>query len=191
MTPMRDANVAGPALRAAHRQAGWYLATEFVTEAVGVEEIIIPHVQGHPTTGYRLRHERQTLIVPLMRGGESMAFGINDAVPLAMFLHAHEPHDVEHCHLHGRLTVVLVDSVINSGKSIAEFIQRMRDLHATIRIVVVASVIQGQAVSSSPLTQAARLGRLTVIGLRLSDNKFTGKATTDSGNRLFNTVHLP
>jgi hypothetical protein len=40
MTPMRDAMVARPALREAHRQVGWYLATEFLTEMIGVEECI-------------------------------------------------------------------------------------------------------------------------------------------------------
>ena len=32
MTPTRDASVQGPALQAAHRQVGKYLATEFLTD---------------------------------------------------------------------------------------------------------------------------------------------------------------
>jgi uracil phosphoribosyltransferase len=38
----------------------------------------------HNRVGYRLLHEEATLIVPLMRGGEPMAFGVNEAFPLAM-----------------------------------------------------------------------------------------------------------
>lgn len=190
MTPMRDAIVTGPALREAQRQAGWYLAMEFMTRITGVEERSIPHVQGHHTTGHRLHHEQQTLIVPLMRGGEAMALGVNDAFPLATFLHANTPSDIEGSHLQGRVTIVLVDSVVNSGKSIAEFIRHVRNFHATIRIVVVAGVVQSQAVSGGNLGRLVCCGKLAVVALRLSENKYTGHGTTDTGNRLFNTVHL-
>lgn len=46
ITPMRDATIAGPALREAHRRVGWYLATEFVTGMIGVEEYSIPQLNG-------------------------------------------------------------------------------------------------------------------------------------------------
>jgi uracil phosphoribosyltransferase/phosphoserine phosphatase len=191
MTPTRDATVAGPVLREAHRRVGWYLATEFLADLIGVEEYPIPHVQGHNTIGYRLFHEQQTLIVALMRGGEAMALGVNDAFPLAMFVHASRPDDIMVHHLQGRFAVVLVDSVVNSGKTVVQFVQHVRDLHATIRIVVVAGVIQAQSVSeSSHVWALARRAKFSLIALRLSNNKFTGRGTTDTGNRLFNTTHL-
>ncbi|KAF2183747.1 hypothetical protein K469DRAFT_582257 [Zopfia rhizophila CBS 207.26] len=192
MTPTRDSTVAGPNLRKAHHRVGWYLATEFLADVIGVEEYPIPHVQGHHTSGYRLFHEQQTLIVALMRGGEAMAFGVNDAFPLANFIHASRPDDITLHHLRGQLTVVLVDSVVNSGKTVVQFVQHVRNLHATIRIVVVASVVQAQSVSGGSLAQAlARHAKLSLVALRLSDNKFTGRGSTDTGNRLFNTTHLP
>ena len=192
MTPMRDATVAGPVLREAHRRVGWYLATEFLAEMIGVEEYPIPHVQGHQTSGYRLLHEQQTSIVALMRGGEAMALGVNEAFPLAMFVHASRPDDIMLHHLQGQLTVVLVDSVVNSGKTVVQFVQHVRNLHATIRIVVIAGVVQAQSVSRGSLVQAlACHAKLSLVALRLSDNKFTGRGTTDTGNRLFNTTHLP
>jgi uracil phosphoribosyltransferase/adenylate kinase/phosphoserine phosphatase len=189
MTPMRDAKVAGPALRKAHRRVGWYLATEFLADMIGIEEYPIPHVQGHHTDGYRLAHEQQTSIVALMRGGEAMALGVNEAIPLAMFVHASRPNDIMPHHLHGQHTVVLVDSVVNSGKTVVQFAQHIRNLHATIRIVVVAGVAQAQSVDY--LTQALAHTELSLVALRLSHNKFTGRGTTDTGNRLFNTTHLP
>lgn len=192
MTPMRNAAIAGPALVEAHRRAGWYLATEFLGDLIGVEEYSIPHVQGHPTTGYRLLHEERTLIVPLMRGGEPMAFGVYDALPLANFVHAGIPTDIGGHHLQGMLTIVLVDSVINSGQSILKFVRHIRSLHATISIVVVTGVVQAQCISGSSFSQAlACYPRISIVALRLSENKFTGRGTTDTGNRLFNTVHLP
>lgn len=192
MTPMRDATVAGPVLREAHRRVGWYLATEFLADMIGVEEYPIPHVQGHHTSGYRLFHEQQTSIVALMRGGEAMALGVNDAFPLAMFVHASRPDDIMPHHLERQLNLVLVDSVVNSGKTVVQFVQHVRNLHATIRIVVVAGVAQAHSVSGGSLAQAlACHPKLSFVALRLSDNKFTGRGTTDTGNRLFNTTHLP
>ena len=191
-TPMRDAAVGGPSLREAHRRAGWYLAIEFLTDVMGLEQSPIRHVLGHETRGYQLSHEKNTTIVALMRGGEPMAFGVNDAFPLAMFLHAKDVEDIKTHHLHGHSTVVLVDSVVNTGKTIVDFVQHVRKLHFTIRIVVVAGVVQAQCVSEGGLNQAlARHGHIHVVALRLSDTKFTGSGTTDTGNRLFNTTHLP
>lgn len=183
MTPMRDARVQGHILRVAHRRVGWYLATEFLTRIIGVEEYKIPHVQGSQTEGYRLYQEPQTTIVALMRGGEPMAFGVNEAFPLAMFLHAKGPEDLQSYHLHE--TVVLVDSVVNSGKTIVEFVEHIRKLKPLIRIVVITGVAQIDSVHV-----LRRLSPLALVALRLSHNKFTGRGTTDTGNRLFNTTMI-
>ncbi|KAF2022606.1 uracil phosphoribosyltransferase [Setomelanomma holmii] len=191
MTPTRDARVAGPALREAHRRIGWYLGTEFLASVIGVEQITIPHVQGHQTNGHRLLHEQQTSIVALMRGGEPMALGVNDAFPLAMFVHASCPEDIKLHHLQEHGAVVLVDSVLNSGKTVVDFVQAIRNLHATIRIVVVAGVVQAESVSGGRLEALGRrYGNVSLVALRLSNNKFTGSGTTDTGNRLFNSTHL-
>lgn len=192
MTPMRDAKLAGPVLREAHRRVGWYLATELLADVIGIEEYPIAHVQGHPTSGYRLLHEERITIVALMRGGEAMAFGVNDALPLAMFVHASRPEDIMLHHVQGQLTVVLVDSVVNSGKTAAQFLQHVRNLHAFIRIVIVAGVVQAQSITEGPFAQALNHhAKVSLVALRLSDNKFTGKGNTDTGNRLFNTTRLP
>ena len=190
-TPMRDASITGPDLREAHRRVGHFLAVEFVTEMVGLEQTLVQHVLGRPTTGYRLLHEHQTTILALMRGGEPMALGVNDAFPRAMFVHTNNPNALKPHHLQGQYMVILVDSVINTGKSIIEFVQHVRKLHATIRIVIVAGVVQAQCVSEGTLEQAlGKYAHLYLITLRLSETKFTGSGTTDTGNRLFNTTHL-
>lgn len=191
MTPMRDATYAGPALRGAHRSVGWYLATEFLADTIGVEGFNVTHVQGHITSGYRLLHEDKTTIVALMRGGEPMALGVSDAFPLAMFVHASTPSDLRLHHLEGQTTVMLVDSVVNSGKTLMQFIRHIRTLHATIRIVAVVGVIQAKCISDGFLAQAiAHHAKITIVTLRISDNQFTGARSTDTGNRLFNTTHL-
>ncbi|MCJ1473510.1 hypothetical protein MMC13_002161 [Lambiella insularis] len=192
MTPTRDATIAGPVLREAHNHIGRYLAIEFLADLIGVETYQMTHVQKHPTEGYRLQHEKETTIVALMRGGEGMALGVNDAFPLASFVHAGYAGDVKSHHLHGQSTVLLVDSVVNSGKTVVQFVQHIRSLSATIRIVVVAGVVHRQSVCRGTLSKTlASDENLSLVALRLSENKFTGTGTTDTGNRLFNTTRLP
>ncbi|KAF7588562.1 hypothetical protein BBP40_005517 [Aspergillus hancockii] len=191
MTPMRDARFQGPTLREAHRRVGAYLSAHFIPEIVGIEEYMIPHTQGNDTTGHRLLHEKETLIVALMRGGEPMAFGVNDSFPSAMFLHAKEPDDIKRGHLDEIVTIVLVDSVINSGKTILRFIEHIRRTHATVRIIVITGVLQAQCVSGGKVVQelASHIG-VHLITLRISENKYKGTGGIDTGNRLFNTVHM-
>lgn len=192
-TPMRNSAIAGPALREAHRRAGAYLATEFVTDIIGLEEYDTPHVMGHQSTGYRLQHEKQTTIVALMRGGEPMATGVHDVFPLAMFVHANGPEDVKLHHIQFQAQVLLVDSVINTGESMVKFVQAIRSLRPDIRILIVAGVVQHQFIDpkSAPSKTFAEDGHIRLVALRDSDNKFTGSGGTDTGNRLFNTTHLP
>ncbi|KAJ5053754.1 uncharacterized protein L3040_000045 [Drepanopeziza brunnea f. sp. 'multigermtubi'] len=188
-TPMRDAEKAGPVLQDVHRRVGWFLAMELVTDLLGTETYRIPHVQGNLSDGHRLKHEEQTVIVALMRGGEPMAQGINDAFPLAMFVHANEPQDLEFDHLEGRRTALLVDSVINRGTTIVEFVRRIPQLHSTVPIIVVAGVVQKEAIAGPLEFLDGQIGP-KLVTLRISDNKFTGRKGTDTGNRLFNTTHL-
>ena len=189
-TPTRDASISGPALRAAHHRMGWYLAIEHLTRIIGLEDCPIPHVQGHHTSGHRLAHERETTIIALMRGGEPMALGISDVFPQSMFVHAKEAEDVKSQHVSGQKTVILVDSVVNSGKSVAEFAHRIRQLDAMVRIVVAAGVVQEGAVAKDGSLVRLLGAGVSVVALRLSDNKFVGSGGTDTGNRLFDTTHL-
>lgn len=192
MTPMRDASVFVPALRRAHHDVGRYLAIEVLADAIGTEEYSIPHVQGHQVSGFRLKDEEHTIIVALMRGGEPMAFGVNEAFPRAMFLHSSSPGDIKSPHLTAKKTVILVDSVVNSGKTAAEFVQHIRMLRADVGIFIVAGVVQRDIAQPGNQVGEALVhaGDVTLIALRLSENKFTGRGSTDTGNRLFNTTQL-
>ena len=192
MTPMRDAANAGPALREAHRQVGWFLAMQYVCNVVGTETYRIQHVDRSRTDGHRLSHEQQTLIVALMRGGEPMALGISDAFPQAEFLHAFKPDDIKLHHARDNVTVILVDSVVNSGNTLCDFVRRIRQIHGAIRIVAVAGVVHSGAIErETNLGSAlAQFPNFSLIGLRTSENQYRGQGTTDTGNRLFNTPYL-
>ncbi|GLA10103.1 hypothetical protein AnigIFM60653_001488 [Aspergillus niger] len=190
-TATRDARISGPLLREAHRRVGYYLSITHLSDLLGLETIQIPHVQGHTTDGFQLFQESRTAIIALMRGGEPMAFGVSDAFPNAMFLHARCAADIEETHLKDRNAVILVDSVINTGKSVLQMAQHIREINTAIQIAVVAGVVQKEAVSvRSPLHAFAREGNFNLVALRLSANKYSGRGSTDTGNRLFSTVHL-
>ncbi|KAI1110726.1 uracil phosphoribosyltransferase-domain-containing protein [Nemania sp. NC0429] len=183
MTPMLDANSTGPTLRESHRRIGLFLATRFLTELVGLEEYTITDVNGHQTAGFRLRDEQYTLIIPLSWDGEHMAYGVNDVLPSAMFVHAKGPNNVKEHHLAEKQTVILVDSAVNSGKTVAQFVQRIRTIRSGVRIVVITGVVQSQSLSQGSLAHAlAHDSSLYIITLRLSDNMFTSSGTTDTDN---------
>ncbi|KAL8641296.1 MAG: hypothetical protein Q9228_001882 [Teloschistes exilis] len=194
-TSMRDARVGGPALRRAHARVGGYLAVEYLTDLIGLEEVTIRHVLDSDTTAYQLRCEKQTTIVALMRGGEPMASGVSDAFPLAMYVYANEPANVKQHHLETPLekqqTIILVDSVVNTGKTIVKFVEHISNLSADIRIIVVAGVVQDKFVAGDRFADE-KTGKLdfTLVALRVSPTKFTGSGSNDTGNRLFNTTHL-
>jgi uracil phosphoribosyltransferase len=192
-TPMRDASNSGPKLREAHKQAGRYLVYERLAPIIGLEPEPISHVLGYPAAGSKLFNEDATTIVALMRGGDPMASGVSEALPQAMYVHAKDPGDLKLHHLRDQSQVILVDSVVNTGKSIIEFVRSIRQIHPTIRIFIVVGVIQAQCLCKTSRMYKLLSGyeHVSIVTLRVSDTKFAGSGTTDTGNRLFNTTHLP
>jgi uracil phosphoribosyltransferase len=171
---------------------GCVTGVESVGNLIGLKEYPITHVQGSPTIGHRLEDESKITIVALMRGGEPLVLGVNDAFPLAMFVHANDTADLELHHLQGQKTVVLVDSVVNSGTTIVKFVKHILQTYRKVRIVIATGVVHRECISKggAVYNPAARTNS-TLVTLRISDNKFIGRGTTDTGNRLFNTTGLP
>ncbi|EXJ56391.1 hypothetical protein A1O7_06734 [Cladophialophora yegresii CBS 114405] len=190
-TPMRDSSNKGPALRNAHWQTGRYLAQTTLPNLLGVEEYMIRHVQGHNVSGHRIAQQNKALIVALMRGGEPMAMGISEVLPSASFLHAKKPEDVTGEILEGTSIVILADSVVNSGQTVADFIGHLTSLKPTMRIIVMAGVVQVEATARiEGLCTTRQSRRVDLVTLRVSHNKFPGRGGTDTGNRLFLTETL-
>lgn len=186
-TPMRDATNTGPVLRDAHQRVARYLATHFLVSIIGTQAFEISHVQNKPASGYQFEKEKNITIVALMRGGEPMALGISDAMPQAMFLHASSSEQLKAEHLKGQHTIVLVDSVINEGNTVMEFVRVVRALSKDIRIVIVTGVVQDQSIPR--LKRSLGVGQsIDLVTLRISKNKYTGSGPTDTGDRLFNTT---
>jgi uracil phosphoribosyltransferase len=75
----------------------------------------------------------------MMRGGESLAIGVSEAVP------AKEFHNVDAKNFEGKRTVILVHSVVNTGSSIVDFVEPLREKYPHVRVIVVAGVVQAKA----------------------------------------------
>nr|POE78443.1 hypothetical protein CFP56_60675 [Quercus suber] len=193
MAQTRNALNHGPLLQEAHRAVGRYLALEYLSTAIGLETFSIPHVQaGKSTEASRIADEEKTLIVALMRGGLPMAEGVHEVLRLASILHAKNSADLTLAHLTPQSTVVLIDGVINNGATVKEFVHHIRSLAPKMPIVVVADVVQAKSVSTGGAVWELvhRHKGIKIVALRISENKYTGKGTTDTGNRLFNTTFL-
>jgi len=70
--------------------------------------------------------------------------------------------------------VLRQDSVVNNGKAVVNFVQHVRSLHAIIRIVVVAGVVQAQPVPEAASPRYSPVTQISVLLYFASDNKFTG-----------------
>ncbi|KAK4560775.1 hypothetical protein LTR86_005354 [Recurvomyces mirabilis] len=191
-TATRNSEIKGLELREAHRKIGYYLALQCLGDLLGLATFDIPHVQaGKSTTGHKLA-EGEILIVPLMRGGEPMALGVAELFPKALFVHVKKPEELQAKHLFGIKTVILVDSVVNDGTSVAEFAVQIDKLAPGAHIVVVANVVQALCTKSDgPLARALPpRSKVSLVALRLSTNKYKGSGGTDTGARLFNTTEM-
>ena len=81
--------------------------------------------------------------------------------------------------------LVLVDSVVNSGATVLQFVKHVRSLNTAIRIVVVTGVAQGHAINSGGVPYAlSKYRKMSIVTLRLSDNKFAGRGICRGTSRL-------
>jgi hypothetical protein len=90
------------------------------------------------------------------------------------------------------LTLLPLREMDASASGNGNFVEHVRRLNATVRIVVVAGVVQAQSArKEGPLRKiACKHGKMKIIALRLLKNKYTSSGTTDTRNRLFNLTHL-
>ena len=123
-----------------------------------------------------------------------MSRGVFECFPSAKLIHYHNEEE-SNCHLSKALLsksiseVIVVDSVVNEGKSVRNMIRHIQQLIAnnssTVppRIYVFAAVIQKDASLMLPI----EFPHVRFLALRVSDNKYKGHGIIDTGNRLFET----
>jgi uracil phosphoribosyltransferase len=171
-----------------HIALGRFLAGELV-EDLPLEPREILHPQG-VRSGWQVEDEAELTLVVLMRAGLYTAEGFREVLPNARVVHVSPRRGVGLGQrdlaglgdLAGR-RFVLVDSVVNTGKSMEPVLDQLRDAGAAW--LAVAALV-------TPEPTATRLETAHIdvhfYFARTSTNQYVGKGNTDTGNRLFGTL---
>lgn len=117
------------------------------------------------------------IIICLMRAGLFLSLGIFKHFPKATFILSSD--EFPHKDIFKDKTVIIVDSVINTGKSILNIIE---NISMAKQIIIATQVIQKNAIK--------HFTTYRLYSIRVSDNSYSGIKYTDTGNRLFNTKEL-
>lgn len=174
----RRAENSGPRLAALHRDVGRALARD-VGRGLELELCDITHPTGQPSAGWRLK--RQPRIYAMMRAGLFLAEGIWEMIPGAKLIPLHGSEsipetDTEH-------PIIIVDSVINSGKSVRALLGHFAE-HQNIKVVTLVGY------EETMVALEEEFPNVTFVAARLSLRTYVGKGRTDTGARLFGTTDL-
>lgn len=175
----RRADCAGPALARAHREVGRALA-RVVAESLPLEEVPIEHVAGR-SIGVQIRPGAEPIIVALMRAGLFVAEGLWERIPGASLvpLATGAPLALP---ASGRM-VIVVDAVINTGRTLCAVLDHVRSLGAAKTLAVALVGHRPRVVDLSD-----QRPEVDFIAARLSERSYVGRGATDTGGRLFGTT---
>ncbi len=180
----RRADCHGPALAEAHRQVGRALAGS-VADRLPLEDTAIDHVAGR-SVGVAIRSGAEPIIIGMLRSGLFLAEGLWAWLPgSSLILHRTGDGQLDHIPATGR-TVVVVDAVINTGKSIRPVLDQLQ--RAAPEAVVVAALVAHRA-GIEALADA--YPNTAFVVARVSDRTYVGRGGTDTGARLFGTTRWP
>lgn len=177
-TQSRRTDISSTELCKIHFEMGKYLAYQMLDE-FEMTETEIKHVQGIKT-GSELSHKNGIVIFALMRAGLYAAEGVRSVFTDSQFFPVME---IEKNDLESKI-VIIVDAVINTGKSIEKAIEHLQK--SKPRKIFVATLIM----QKDALHLSEKYSDIYFYALRVSENKYIGKGGTDTGNRLFNTINL-
>lgn len=166
---------------------GRFLAMQVVNE-FELEEYDMQHCEG-VRKGVRIRNEHKIGILCLMRAGLYLSQGCR------FFLRKSPMHlispvrdvglskaEIEEIKSSELDSIVIVDSVVNTGKTIRPIFAQAEELGIK-KVIVMAGV--------APFPQANSIAldfpNVKFYFGRLSHNSYVGSGTTDTGNRLFGT----
>lgn len=178
-TKTRISTLSTVELSEVHKKLGELLSYKFLEE-FKMAEIEIDHVQGK-RTGYDLDSKEIFLIIILMRGGLYVAEGFKNIFDnqynFEMISSMNEIERIKEEYDINNTNIIIIDSVINTGKSIKEIV----DLFPyNKKIFIVSLVMQEKAKVIFQNYQ-----NLVFYISRVSNNFYIGKGNIDTGNRLF------
>jgi len=183
-TQSRVSTLSTVELSKVHEKLGELLSYKLLEE-FELSEIEIDHVQGRKS-GFGLDSKETLLIIVLMRGGLYVAEGfknifdnnynfemLNSPNELDQINVIEEEYELENTN------IILIDSVINTGKSIKKVI----DLLPHDKKIYIVSLVMHKG--AKEVFQEYK--NLVFFLSRISENFYVGKGKTDTGDRLFNS----
>lgn len=176
-------------LTRSHVDLGRFLGGELV-ERLPLEPCQIHHPQGL-RSGWQVAGEPDVTLICLMRAGLYVAEGVREVLHRAPVLHVSPKREVgltadelaQLSPIPGR-SFVLIDSVVNTGASVVPVLRQLQSQKPAALFVL--SLV-------APVPTAHRLAadfpEVHFLFARVSENQYTGSGSTDTGNRLFNTLN--
>ncbi len=177
----RRAETHGAALAHAHREVGRALAS-CVARHVTLEEATIEHVTG-TSVGVRIREGEEPIVLAMLRAGLFLAEGVWERFARSSLVLHDSRADTPPVLPASNRVVVVVDAVINTGKSLRALLDPLEKLGVK-QIVIVALVGYRPTVE----LLVSEKPHIDVVVARLSDRSFVGRGPTDTGGRLFGTT---
>lgn len=182
-TQSRRADLSALELSTLHFQMGQFLAYH-ILEDFEVAHCDIAHVQGK-RQGFEIAGKGDICVMAMLRAGLFAAEGIRSIFKDgAFFLEQDNVAEIVSKHSLESKTVIIVDAVINTGKSIAKILNQLIGAKC-YKIVVATLVMQDDA-----RQLAIDFPDVRFYALRVSENRYKGTKGIDTGNRLFNTLDL-
>lgn len=144
------------------------------------ESGFIKTVQDIDCTIQEVSRKNITIVV-LMRAGLYVGQGVRNILDSddQVYLLSNTVDDVDLDYIRNR-DIVIVDSVINSGKTIIKYIDSFKDAKS---ISCISIVMQSRFTDI-----AKKYSDILFLTSRISDNYYIGAGAIDTGNRLFGTV---
>jgi len=182
-TQSRRADISAIHLCSIHFEMGKYLAYQMLDD-LELVETEIHHVQGL-RKGIELLHKNNIATIAIMRAGLYAAEGIRSVFTESLFiLENNDITDIcKKIDFQDKI-VIVIDAVINTGRSMIKIIESLEKCRCK-RIIVATLILQKEA-----LLIFEKYQNISFYALRISENKYVGKGGTDTGNRLFNTFAL-
>jgi uracil phosphoribosyltransferase len=176
----RRASLSGPSLARAHRAVGAALGVA-ASQSLELSEVPLDHVAG-PSTGVALSGANAPIIVSMMRAGLFVAEGLWESLPGAALVPMYSLESLADAPIAGR-TVFLVDSIINTGRSIREVLEYLASRNVGGVVVVAMTAFEtglNRCIVEFP--------DATWVVARVSQRSYVGVGQTDTGGRLFGTT---
>lgn len=175
----RIKNISSIELSKIHHELGKFLAMEILgLQTLKTRQEILSTGKIEQIKYY---DDNNFVIIAILRAGLFMAEGVREIFHKANFILSKSVNDIKDNEYLNNKNIIFVDSVINTGDTIKEYLNYLED--KTNKIYVATNVIY------RPTIEKLSKFDVDIFTIRISDNTYKGQWESDTGNRLFNIIN--